>query len=98
MKPIKAIFKTVLAGLAALVILSALMLGYYFMPLRESNPKQNTDYVWAPNTLWASLTEGVSYGVTDADGTVVETGGVSLLTHMHPTAAPGSPSTPTPTV
>lgn len=68
MKPIKAIFKTVLAGLAAFVILSALMLGYYFMPLRENNPKQNTDYVWAPNTLWASLTEGVSYGVTDADG------------------------------
>lgn len=68
MKPIKAIIKTVLAGLAALVILSALMLGYYFMPLRENNPKQNTDYVWAPNTLWASLTEGVSYGVTDADG------------------------------
>lgn len=68
MKPIKAIFKTVLAGLAALVILSALMLGYYFMPLRENNPKENTDYVWAPNTLWASLTEGVSYGVTDANG------------------------------
>lgn len=68
MKPIKAIFKTVLAGLAALAILSALMLGYYFMPLRENNPKQNTDYVWMPNTPWASLTEGVSYGVTDADG------------------------------
>lgn len=68
MKPIKALFKTVLAGLAALVILSALMFGYYFMPLRENNPKQNTDYVWAPNTLWASLTEGISYGITDADG------------------------------
>lgn len=68
MKPIKAIFKTVLAGLVALVILSALMLGYYFMPLRENNPKQNTDYVWMPNTPWASLTEGVSYGVTDASG------------------------------
>ena len=44
------------------------MFGYYFMPLRENNPKQNTDYVWAPNTLWASLTEGISYGITDADG------------------------------
>lgn len=68
MKPIKAIIKTVLAGLAALVILSALMFGYYFMPLRENNPKQNTDYVWMPNTPWASLTEGISYGITDADG------------------------------
>lgn len=68
MKPIKAIFKTVLAGLAALAILSVLMFGYYFMPLRENNPKQNTDYVWAPNTLWASLTEGISYGITDGDG------------------------------
>ena len=43
-------------------------------------------------------TQDVVGGVTDAGGTVVETGGVSLLTHMHPTAAPGSPSTPTPTV
>ena len=68
MKSIKAIFKTLLAGLVALVILSALMLGYYFMPLRENNPKQNTDYVWMPNTPWASLTEGISYGITDADG------------------------------
>ena len=68
MKTIKALFKTVLAGLAALAILSVLMFGYYFMPLRENNPKQNTDYVWAPNTLWASLTEGISYGITDADG------------------------------
>ena len=43
-------------------------------------------------------TQDVVGGVTDAGGTVVETGGVSLLTHTHPTAAPGSPSTPTPTV
>lgn len=68
MKPIKTLFRTVLAGLTALAILCVLMLGYYFIPLRENNSKQNTDYVWAKNTPWVSLTEGVSFGMTDADG------------------------------
>lgn len=68
MKPIKTLFKTVLAGVTALAILSVLMLGYYSIPLREKNSKQNTDYVWAKNTTWVSLTEGISFGETDADG------------------------------
>lgn len=68
MKPIKTLFRTVLAGLTALAILCVLMLGYYYIPLRENNSKQNTDYVWAKNTPWVSLTEGVSFGMTDADG------------------------------
>lgn len=68
MKPIKTLFKTVFAGLTALAILCVLMLGYYFIPLRENNSKQNTDYVWAKNTPWVSLTEGVSFGMTDAEG------------------------------
>lgn len=41
-------------------------------------------------------TQDVVAGVTDAGGTVIESGGFSLMTHMHPTASPGSPSTPTP--
>ena len=68
MKPIKTLFKTVLAGIVALAILCVLMLGYYFIPLRENNSKQNTDYVWAKNTPWVSLTEGASFGMTDANG------------------------------
>lgn len=68
MKLIKAMFKPVLAGLAALVILSVLMFGYYCMPLRENNPKQNTDYIWEKNKPWVRLTEGVSFGMTDDKG------------------------------
>ena len=68
MKTIKSLLKTVLAGLTALAILSVLMLGYYFMPLRENNPKQNTDYVYAANTPWVCLIEGVSFGMTDENG------------------------------
>ena len=41
-------------------------------------------------------TQDVIAGVTDAGGTVIESGGFSLMTHTHLTAAPGSPSTPTP--
>lgn len=87
MKPIKTLFKTVLAGLTALAILCVLMLGYYFIPLRENNSKQNTDYVWAKNTPWVSLTEGVSFGVTDADGfinkDVVENPDILFLGSSH---------------
>ena len=50
MNTIKTLLKTFLAGLMAIAILSVLMLGYYFKPLRESNPQKNTDYVWAENT------------------------------------------------
>lgn len=87
MKPIKTLFKTVLAGLTALAILCVLMLGYYFIPLRENNSKQNTDYVWAKNSPWVSLTEGVSFGMTDAEGfinkDVVENPDILFLGSSH---------------
>ena len=87
MKPIKTLFKTVLAGLTALAILCVIMLGYYFIPLRENNSKQNTDYVWAKNSPWVSLTEGASFGVTDADGfinkDVVENPDILFLGSSH---------------
>ena len=41
-------------------------------------------------------TGDVVAGVTEAAEEVVETGGVSLQTHMHPTAVPGAASLPTP--
>lgn len=40
-------------------------------------------------------TGDVFAGVTDTGESVVTAGGVSLQMHMHPTAAPGSPSAPT---
>ena len=87
MKPIKTLFRTVLAGLTALAILCVLILGYYYIPLRENNSKQNTDYVWAKNTPWVSLIEGVSFGMTDADGfinkDVVENPDILLLGSSH---------------
>lgn len=68
MKTFKSLLKTLLAGVTALAILSVLMLGYYFMPLRTNNPQQNTDYVYAANMPWVSLTEGVSCGIVDSNG------------------------------
>ena len=41
-------------------------------------------------------TDDVQAGVTEAAGEIIATGGVSLQFHMHPTAAPGAASTPTP--
>ena len=41
-------------------------------------------------------TDDVQAGVTEAEGEIVATGGVSLQLHMHPTAAPGAASTPIP--
>lgn len=41
-------------------------------------------------------TDDVQAGVTETAGEIVATGGVSLQLHMHPTAAPGSASAPTP--
>lgn len=41
-------------------------------------------------------TDDVQAGVTEAAGEIIATGGVSLQLHMHPTAAPGAASTPTP--
>ena len=41
-------------------------------------------------------TGDVVAGVTEASEQVIETGGVSLQTHMHPTAVLGPASTPTP--
>lgn len=41
-------------------------------------------------------TGDVVAGVNEVAEEVVETGGISLQTHMHPTAVVGAPSTPTP--
>lgn len=41
-------------------------------------------------------TQDVQAGVTETGGQVIATGGISLKLHMHPTAAPGAASTPTP--
>lgn len=68
MKVFKAFLKTILSGITAVAILSVIMLGYYFMPLRVENNNQNTDYVLGANRPWSNLTEGISYGITDANG------------------------------
>lgn len=41
-------------------------------------------------------TQDVVAGVTETGGTVIETGGIRLKTHKHPTAAQGAPSSPNP--
>lgn len=62
------LFKAVSAGIAATAILSVIMSAYYVLPLRCDNKAKNTDYVWTPNSYWAKVTEGISYGKFDSDG------------------------------
>lgn len=87
MKGIRSFFKIVLSGITALVILCVIMFGYYLMPLRVDNPNHNTDYVWTANSPWACLTEGISYGVTDANGFInrdtVENPDILMLGSSH---------------
>lgn len=87
MKVISSFLRIVLSGITALAVLCLIMFGYYFMPLRVNNPNQNTDYVWGANSPWACLTEGISYGVTDANGfinqSVVDNPDILMLGSSH---------------
>lgn len=87
MKYIKTIIKIPLAALTALAILCGLMFGYSFIPLRENNPKHNTDYVWQANTPWVRMTEGTSVGMTDSQGfnnkKVIENPDILVLGSSH---------------
>lgn len=87
MKIIKGIGKIVLAGIVATAILSGLMCFYDLLPVREPNPKGNTDYVWPANAPWVKLTEGISWGRFDAAGynnaQVVENPDIIILGSSH---------------
>ena len=87
MKIFKGICRIVLAGLAAVAVLSGFMCVYKLNPVHHENPKGNTDYVWEANAPWVTMTEGISWGRFDADGynnkTVVKNPDVIVLGSSH---------------
>lgn len=62
------IVKAMLAGISAAVLLSVILSVYYVLPIHCENKAKNTDYVWAPGSYWAKVTEGISYGRFDSNG------------------------------
>lgn len=67
-KIIEVCLKIIFAGLAALVVLSVIMMGYDWQPVHLDNPAGNSDYVWKANAPWVKMTEGISHGRMDANG------------------------------
>ena len=96
MKVIKGILKFILAGITAVAILCVVTSVYSFTPLRETSKYKNTDYVWTPNTPWMTMSEGISFGMTDAQGfinqKVVDNPDVILVGSSHAEAKPVLPS------
>lgn len=87
MKIIKVTGKIILAGVVALVILSAILCLYSLTPVHIENTAGNTDYVWPANARWVKMTEGISFGKYDANGfnnkTVVENPDIIILGSSH---------------
>ena len=68
MKELKQLGKMIGAAIVAVIILSVIISVYSTSPLRVENPQGNTDYVWKPDSIWANMSEGVSFGRMDANG------------------------------
>lgn len=68
MKTVKGFSKFLLAGIVASVIISIILCVYSLTPIHIENPKRNTDYVWEPNSRWATMEEGIGWGKYDANG------------------------------
>ena len=87
MKAVKALVRTILAGIVAVAILSGIMCLYDLRPVHHENPKGNTDYVWESNAPWVRLTEGISWGRFDTDGfnnpAVIEDPDILILGSSH---------------
>lgn len=86
-KGIKIIFKVMSAGLLAIAILSLILIPYSLYPLHIPNPNGNTDYVWQPDSLCMTMTEGVGYSKYDAQGynnaAVIDNPDVIILGSSH---------------
>lgn len=85
------VFKAILAGIVAVIILSVILMPYSFTPVHISNDLKNTDYVWPDNSYWMKMTEGVSFGKFDANGynnlSVVDNPDIIIVGSSHMEAA-----------
>lgn len=96
MKPFKKIMKCLLAGITAFAILCFIIIPYSLTPIHIENPEGNTDYVWAANSLWCKMTEGISFGKFDAKGynntQVIEDPDIVIMGSSHTEAVNVMPS------
>lgn len=87
MRIMKAIAKTIAAGVTAVGILCGIFAVYSVIPVHEENKDGNTDYVWAANSVWVKMTEGFSFGRYDAKGynnlEVIENPDILVLGSSH---------------
>lgn len=87
MNAVKQLGKMIGAAIVAVIILSLIVSVYSLSPLRVQNPQGNTDYVWKPDSIWANMSEGVSFGRMDDNGfnnpEVVEDPDIILLGSSH---------------
>lgn len=87
MKYFKYLGKLFSAGILAFLVLCIITSVYNLSPLRVENEYKNTDYVWEANSPWIKMTEGISYGLTDANGfnnqEVIENPDILLLGSSH---------------
>lgn len=67
-KTLKALGKTVVAGIVASLILTLLYFFYDSTPLIYPNRDSTTDYKWESNTLYFYGTEGYGWGKTNNEG------------------------------
>ena len=75
------------AFIIAFIVLSLIVSVYSLNPLRKKNPQENTDYVWESDALWINMSEGVSFGIMDANGfnnlEVIENPDIIMLGSSH---------------
>lgn len=67
-KSLKALGKTVVAGIVAFVILTVFCFLYYNIPVHSANRDGSTDYKWEANVFYSRGTEGFAWGKTNNDG------------------------------
>lgn len=64
----KQIYKIIIAGFLAFVLLNIICFFYYNVPPRVDNLDNSTDYRWPSKAFYSSATEGVAWGRMNNDG------------------------------
>jgi len=81
------IIRFLLAGVVAIVILSAILAFYTLLPVRILNPRGNTDYIWPNGSYYFKTSEGIGWGRFDANGfnnsSVIDSPDILVLGSSH---------------
>ena len=67
-KNLKWLFKAIVAGCAALVLLNLFAFFWYNVPVHYENPSGATEYVWERHKFYSKATEGFALGRTNNEG------------------------------